>query len=134
MNITRLLKYAIRFIILQLVLTSTTIYYFNNFLIPDNDLFPDQKGYTFRDQINNNLYEDASRFFPFLNDNLINIELFLSLFIFIFLIFLYSTKFYTYVNELTFSLDRNYIDEYFSIYLTWTTSLMIFLTMFDFQT
>ncbi len=133
MNITRLFKYAIRFIILQLVLTSTTIYYFNNFLIPDNDLFPDQKGYTFRDQINNNLYEDASRFFPFLNDNLINIELFLSLFIFIFLIFLYSTKFYTYVNELTFSLDRNYLDEYFSIYLTWTASLMIFLTMFRFS-
>ena len=72
-------------------------------------------------------------FFPFLNENLVTIEVFLSIFIFVFLIFLYSTKFYTYVNELTFSLDRNYIDEYFSIYLTWTTSLMIFLTMFRFS-
>ena len=133
MNISRILKYAARFIILQLVLTSTTVFYFNNFLIPNIDLFPDQKGFTFRDQINNNLYEDASRFFPFLNENLVTIEVFLSMFIFVFLIFLYSTKFYTYVNELTFSLDRNYIDEYFSIYLTWTTSLMIFLTMFRFS-
>ena len=133
MNISRILKYAARFIILQLVLTTTTVFYFNNFLIPNIDLFPDQKGFTFRDQINNNLYEDASRFFPFLNENLVTIEVFLSIFIFVFLIFLYSTKFYTYVNELTFSLDRNYIDEYFSIYLTWTTSLMIFLTMFRFS-
>ena len=50
-----------------------------------------------------------------------------------FLTFLYSTKFYTYVNELTFSLDRNYLDEYFSIYLVWTSSLMIFVTMFRFS-
>ena len=133
MNISRILKYAARFIVLQVVLTSTSIFYFNNLLIPSNDLFPNQKGFTFRDQINNNLYEDASRFFPFLNENLITVEVFLSLFIFVFLIFLYSTKFYAYVNELTFSLDRNYLDEYFSIYLTWTTSLMIFLTMFRFS-
>ena len=133
MNVSRLLKYAARFIILQAILTSTTIFYFNNFLIPSIDLFPDQKGFTFRDQINNNLYEDASRFFPFLNENLITIEVFLSLFIFVFLIFLYSTKFYTYVNELSFSLDNNYLGEYFSIFLVWTTSVMIFVTMFRFS-
>ncbi len=133
MDLSRLLKYAFRFIVLQTILTYTTIFYFNNFLIPNNDLFPDQKGFTFRNQIENNLYEDATRFFPSLNENLISLEIFLFLFIFVFLIFLYSTKFYTYVNELSFSLDRNYIDEYFSIYLTWTSSLMIFLTMFRFS-
>ena len=133
MDLSRLLKYAFRFIVLQTILTYTTIFYFNNFLIPNNDLFPDRKGFTFRNQIENNLYEDATRFFPSLNENLISLEIFLFLFIFVFLIFLYSTKFYTYVNELSFSLDRNYIDEYFSIYLTWTSSLMIFLTMFRFS-
>ena len=114
-------------------MTYITIFYFNNLLIPSNDLFPDQKGFTFRNQIDNNLFEDATRFFPFINENLINLEVFLFLVIFVFLIFLYSTKFYTYVNELSFSLDRSYIDEYFSIYLTWTSSLMIFLTMFRFS-
>ena len=133
MDLSRLLKYAFRFIVLQTILTYTTIFYFNNFLIPNNDLFPDRKGFTFRNQIENNLYEDATRFFPSLNENLISLEIFLFLFIFVFLIFLYSTKFYTYVNELSFSLDRNYIDEYFSIYLAWTSSLMIFLTMFRFS-
>ena len=133
MDLSRLLKYAFRFIVLQTILTYTTIFYFNNFLIPNNDLFPDRKGFTFRNQIENNLFEDATRFFPSLNENLISLEIFLFLFIFVFLIFLYSTKFYTYVNELSFSLDRNYIDEYFSIYLTWTSSLMIFLTMFRFS-
>ena len=133
MNFSRLIKYAFRFIVLQATLTYITIFYFNNLLIPSNDLFPDQKGFTFRNQIDNNLFEDATRFFPFINENLINLEVFLFLFIFVFLIFLYSTKFYTYVNELSFSLDRSYIDEYFSIYLTWTSSLMIFLTMFRFS-
>ena len=47
-----------------------------------------------------------------------------------FLILLYSTKFYTYVNELSFSLDRSYLDEYFSIYLLWTSSFVVFLTVF----
>jgi lipopolysaccharide/colanic/teichoic acid biosynthesis glycosyltransferase len=37
------------------------------------------------------------------------------------LIILYSTKFYTYVNELTFSLNKNLLDEYFQLYLLWTT-------------
>ena len=98
MNFSRLIKYAFRFIVLQATLTYITIFYFNNLLIPSNDLFPDQKGFTFRNQIDNNLFEDATRFFPFINENLINLEVFLFLFIFVFLIFLYSTKFYTYVN------------------------------------
>ena len=132
MAFNRLLKYTFRFLFLQSLLTYITIYYFDNFLIPNNDLYPDLKGYTFRNQIDANLFEDAQRFLPFLNENLIKIDIFIGVFIFLFLIFLYSTKFYTYVNELTFSLDRNYLDEYFSIYLVWTSSLMIFVTMFRF--
>ncbi len=130
MNIKSLLKYILRFLFLQSLLTYITIYYFDNFLIPNTDIYSDLKGYTFRDQIDANLFEDASRFLPFVTKNLIKIDIFLGIFIFIFLILLYSTKFYTYVNELTYSLDRNYSGEYFSIYLTWTSSLMVFLTMF----
>ena len=130
MSVKSLIKYVVRFIFLQILLSTFSIYYFNEYLIPKIDLFPDQKGFTFRDQINNNIYEDLNRFLPFLDEGLFTLNIFIFIFITTFLIFLYSTKFYTYVNELTFSLDRSYLDEYFSIYLTWTSSLMIFVTMF----
>ena len=130
MKVNSLIKYVVRFIFLQILLSTFSIYYFNEYLIPKIDLYPDQKGYTFRDQINNNLYEDLSSFLPFFDEGTIILNFIIFIFILIFLIFLYSTKFYTYVNELSFSLDRSYLDEYFSIYLTWTSSLMIFVTMF----
>jgi len=132
-SVKRLIKYIIRFIFLQVLLSLFSIYYFNEFLIPKIDLFPDQKGFTFRDQINKNLYEDLNRFFPYLDEAVFNLNVLIIIFITIFLFFLYSTKFYTYVNELSFSLDRNYLDEYFAIFLTWTSSLMIFITMFRFS-
>ena len=133
MSVKRLIKYIIRFLFLQLLLSLFAIYYFNEFLIPKIDLFPDQEGFTFRDQINNNLYEDLNRFFPYLDETVFNLNFLIIIFITIFLIFLYSTKFYTYVNELSFSLDRSYLDEYFAIFLTWTSSLMVFITMFRFS-
>ncbi|MDB3961087.1 sugar transferase [Acidimicrobiia bacterium] len=117
------IKYSIRFLTLQIILTFITIYYFDNFLIPSND---------YRIQIDANLLEDKNRFFVFISDEFVKVDIFLGIFIFLFLIFLYSTKFYTYVNELSFSLDRNFFDEYFSIFLTWTTSLIAFLTFFRF--
>lgn len=123
MNYSSLLKYFLRFFILQALLTTLTIYYFNKFLIPSND---------YRLQIDANLLEDKNRFFYLLSDEFVKIDIFIGCFIFLFLIFLYSTKFYTYVNELSFSLDRNFFDEYFSIFLTWTTSLITFLTFFRF--
>jgi len=132
-SVKRLIKYIIRFVFLQLLLSLFAIYYFNEFLIPKIDLFPDQEGFTFRDQINNNLYEDLNRFFPYLDETVFNLNVLIIIFITIFLIFLYSTKFYTYVNELSFSLDRSYLDEYFAIFLTWTSSLMVFITMFRFS-
>ena len=124
MKINSLIKYSIRFLTLQFILTFLTIYYFDNFLVPSND---------YRLQIDANLLEDKERFYPFVAEEFIKIDIFISLFIFAFLVFLYSTKFYTYVNELSFSLDKNFYDEYFSIFLTWTTSLIIFVTFFRFS-
>ena len=129
MKLSSFLKYSLRFLILQITLTYTSIYYFNNFLIPTKycELCV---GNSFRLQINNNLWEDRNRFFPFIAERYSEIEYFLGFFIFLFLIILYSTKFYTYVNELSFSLDRSYFDEYSSIYLLWTSTFFIFLTIF----
>ena len=81
-------------------------------------------------QINNNLWEDRNRFFTFVPERYTEIEYFIGFFVLIFLIILYSTKFYTYVNELSYSLDRSYLDEYISIYLLWTSSFFIFITIF----
>tara|TARA_E500000331_G_scaffold287893_1_gene283138 strand:+ start:49 stop:1500 length:1452 start_codon:yes stop_codon:yes gene_type:complete len=128
MNIKKYIKYAIRFFFLQTVLTLTTIFYFDNYLLPQGE-FKNQ----YRTQIDKNLLEDKNRFLNFISDDFVKIDLFLSIFIFAFLIVLFSTKFYTYVNELSFSLDSNYLGEYFSIYLVWTTSVMAFMTMFRFS-
>jgi len=67
-----------------------------------------------------NLVEDIQRFLPFVNSNFISVDLILVIIVFIFLIILYSTRFYTYVNELTFSINKNLLDEYFQLYLLWT--------------
>ena len=130
MKVSSLIKYLVRFLTLQTLLSFFTIFYFNNYLIPNKDLTPNQKDFTFRDQIYANLLEDYQRFYSFIDEKYVQLNYIIVLFIFIFLVFLYSTKFYTYVNELSFSLDRNYFDEYFSIYLTWTTSLILFVTFF----
>ena len=131
-RVNHFIKYIFRFVFLQSLITAITIFYFDKYLIPNVNLFQESNGITFRQQIDKNLLEDAIRFFPNIDESYVKIDIVLGLFIFIFLIFLYSTKFYTYVNELSFSLDRSYLDEYFSIYLTWTTSLMVFITMFRF--
>tara|TARA_B100001029_G_scaffold108168_1_gene89295 strand:- start:4876 stop:6198 length:1323 start_codon:yes stop_codon:yes gene_type:complete len=81
-------------------------------------------------QVDYYLLDDKARFLSFVEDRYVTLFSVLALFIFIFLVILYSTKFYTYVNELTFSLDRSYLDEYISIYLLWTSSLVVFLTLF----
>tara|TARA_B100001029_G_scaffold179656_1_gene190155 strand:+ start:110 stop:1573 length:1464 start_codon:yes stop_codon:yes gene_type:complete len=129
MKINSYIKYLIRFLFLQILLTYTSIYYFNNFLI-SKKACESCVGESFRLQINSNLWEDRNRFFRFLSEDLVNIEFFIGLFIFGFLIVLYSTKFYTYINELTYSLDRSYLDEYISIYLLWTSSFITFVTLF----
>ena len=125
MNIKRLFKYLIRFLMLQITLTAVTIYYFDRFLMNE---YVD--GYLI---IINNLLEDRDRFYPFIQNDLIKIDIYLAIFIFLFLVGLYSTKFFTYVNELTFSIDKKFFDEYLNIYLLWTSFLMTFLFIFRFS-
>jgi len=129
MKLSSLAKYSVRFIFLQIVLTYTSIFYFNRFLISEK-YCEACAGNSFRMQINNNLWEDRNRFFNFIPERFTEIEYFIAIFILIFMIILYSTKFYTYVNELSYSLDRSYLDEYISIYLLWTSSFFIFITIF----
>ena len=124
MSFIKLFKYSLRFLVLQTIVTSFTIYYFNNFLIGDY-----YDGYLI---IRDNLLEDRDRFYPFLSNDFIKSDIYLAAFVFIFLMLLYSSKFYTYVNELTFSLDRKFIDEYISLYLLWTTSFFLFIYFFRF--
>ena len=111
MKFNNLIKYIIRFAFLQGLLTFTTIYYFDNFLITND---------AYKQNIYLNLVEDIQRFLPFVNSNFISVDVVLAIIVFIFLIILYSTKFYTYVNELTFSINKNLLDEYFQLYLLWT--------------
>jgi len=125
-NLSNILKYFLRFLILQILLTAITIWYFDNFLI--GDYFD---GFLF---IRDNLLEDRLRFYPFVPYNLIKIDIYLSIFVFIFLILLYLSKFYSYVNELTFSANKGLFDEFFSIYLIWTASFLSFLQLFRFET
>lgn len=116
MKIKTLVKYSFRFLILQGILTAFIIFYFDNYLIWNKE---------FKREIYFNLLADKERFFPFLSDSLISVDFVLTLLIFIFLIIIYSTKFYTYVNELSYSMNRNLFGEYFQIYLVWTSYLMI---------
>jgi len=120
-RIKNLLKYLIRFIFLQTTVSIITIQFFDNFIF----LNPEHKFNVYL-----NLVEDWERFYSFIPLQLITIDgLFVAL-IFVFLIILYSTKFYTYVNELDFSYDNKYLDDYFILYLMWNsyiiTSLYIF--------
>ena len=124
MKVKSILKYFLRFVILQAILTTLLIFYFDNYLISNQD---------FKQTIYLNLVEDTQRFLPFINIELITVDLFLSLMIFIFLIILYSTKFYTYVNELSFSLNRNLLDEFFQIYLLWASYLFGIFYIFRFE-
>ena len=124
MKVKSILKYFLRFVTLQAILTTLIIFYFDNYLISNQD---------FKQTIYLNLVEDTQRFLPFINIELLTVDLFLSLMIFIFLIILYSTKFYTYVNELSFSLNRNLLDEFFQIYLLWASYLFGIFYIFRFE-
>ena len=124
MKFNSLIKYALRFIFLQGVLTYFISFYFDNFLISNQD---------FKQGIYLNLVEDTTRFIPSINTELITIDAFFSVMIFLFLIILYSTKFYTYVNELSYSINKNLLDEYFQLYLLWTSYLFAMFFIFRFE-
>ena len=80
------LKYGLRFFVLQAILTSFTIYYFDRFLINEY-----REGFVI---IINNLLEDRDRFYPFVQNNFIKIDIYIALFIFIFLIICIQQNFY----------------------------------------
>jgi lipopolysaccharide/colanic/teichoic acid biosynthesis glycosyltransferase len=121
MELKSLLKYFIRFVFLQSLIFFTTVWYFDNFIF----LSADHKY-----SIYLNLVEDRERFYNFVPIGWITIDALIFVLIFIFLIILYSTKFYTYVNELDFSYENRYLDDYFMLYLLWNsfifTSLYVF--------
>ena len=118
------LKYFLRFIFLQIFLSSFTIFYFDKFLIGN---YVDGFNIIVR-----NLLEDRDRFFPFVTNYFIKIDIFLTIFVFMFLIALYTSKFYSIVNELSFTVDKGLFDEFIPIFLLWSASLLSFLQIFRF--
>ena len=124
MRLKSYIKYLLRFLLLQFILSYLTIFYFNNFLISNEGL---------KQNIYENLLQDGNRFIPFVNTEFITVDGFLIVAVFIFLIILYSTKFYTYVNELSFSINKNLLDEYFQLYLLWTSYLFTVFFIFRFE-
>ena len=111
MSKKNLFKYILRFVFIQITITSFSIWYFDNFLlIKSEDKF----------LLYQNLVEDWEKFFSFVPIKYVTVDSILLGVIFIFTVILFSTNFYTYVNELTYTLNRNYLQEFFSIYLLWT--------------
>ena len=125
MKIRNLVKYFVRFLILQGLVTFITIWYFDNFLIGD---YTD--GFV---KIKENLFEDRDRFYPFITNDFIKIDFYLAFFVFAFLIILYLSKYYSYVNDLSFTVNKNIFDEFIPIYLIWTASFLSFLQLMRFD-
>ena len=73
MKLSSLLKYGIRFLTLQISLTYFLIYFFNNFLI-SSERCDNCAGFSFRMQIDNNLWEDRNRFFSFVDERFIKLK------------------------------------------------------------
>ena len=124
MSIKNNIKYFLRFLILQTLITFITIWYFDNFLIGDYLI-----GY---DIIIKNLLEDRLRFYEFIPYDFVKIDVYLAIFVFIFLIALYSSNFYSYSSDLVITTSTGLFDEFLPIYLIWTTSYLSFLQIFRF--
>tara|TARA_B100000902_G_scaffold398769_1_gene466788 strand:- start:2558 stop:3994 length:1437 start_codon:yes stop_codon:yes gene_type:complete len=124
MKLTSVIKYAIRFIFLQLFLSAFFIYFFDNFLIKDIQT---------KNLIYKNLIDDIDRFLPLISGIYVTVDTLIVLVVFIFLIILYSTKFYTYVNELSYSINKNLLDEYFQLYLLWTSYIFAIFFLLRFE-
>ena len=121
MKLKSILKYLIRFLFLQALISFVTIWYFDNFVFLNAD---------HKFEIYLNLVEDRERFYNFIPLSWITIDSLIILLITIFLIILYATKFYTYVNELDFSYENKFIDDYLMLYLMWNSFLFSSLYIF----
>ena len=110
-----------RFLFLQGVISVVTIWYFDNFVFINAE---------HKFEIYLNLVEDRERFYNFLPLSWITIDALLVFLISIFLVILYSTKFYTYVNELDFSYENKFFDDYLMLYLMWNSFIFSSLYVF----
>tara|TARA_B100000900_G_C20599440_1_gene724898 strand:- start:3975 stop:5318 length:1344 start_codon:yes stop_codon:yes gene_type:complete len=77
-----------------------------------------------------NLVEDRTRFYNFIPLSWITIDALIVFLVTLFLIILYTTKFYTYVNELDFSYENKFIDDYLMLYLMWNSFIFSSLYVF----
>ena len=121
MKLLSLVKYFVRFLFLQVLITAITIWYFDNYVFFNAE---------HKFELYLNLLEDRERFYSFVPLSWITIDGLIFLLATIFMIILYSTKFYTYVNELDFSYENKLLDDYLMLYLMWNsfifTSLYVF--------
>ena len=121
MKINSLIKYLLRFSFLLLVISFTTIWYFDKYTFMNAD---------HKYSIYLKIIEDYERFYDFFPISWITLD---ALFVFataLFLALLYTTKFYTYVNELDFSYDNKYLDDYVFLYLMWNSYFFSILYLF----
>ena len=125
MKLNNLIKYFLRFLTLQAIITFVTIWYFDNFLIGEYS-----EGFV---KIKENLFEDRDRFYPFVTNEFVKIDIYLAFFVFAFLVILYLSKFYSYVNDLSFTVNKTIFDEFVPIYLIWTSSFLSFLQLLRFD-
>jgi len=111
----------VRFLFLQTLITAITIWYFDNYVFFNAE---------HKFELYLNLLEDRERFYNFVPISWITIDGLIFLLVTVFMIILYSTKFYTYVNELDFSYENKLLDDYLMLYLMWNsfifTSLYVF--------
>tara|TARA_B100000700_G_C15018341_1_gene844452 strand:+ start:109 stop:1545 length:1437 start_codon:yes stop_codon:yes gene_type:complete len=120
-NLKNIFKYLIRFLFLQGTISFVTIWYFDNFVFTSNE---------HKFAIYLNLVEDQERFYNFIPLSWITIDALIIFLVSLFLIILYSTKFYTYVNELDFSYENRFIDDYLMLYLMWNSYIFSSLYIF----
>ena len=121
MNLKNIIKYLIRFLFLQATISLVTIWYFDNFVFTSTE---------HKFAIYLNLVEDQERFYNFIPISWITIDALIIFLVSFFLIILYSTKFYTYVNELDFSYENKFIDDYLMLYLMWNSFIFSSLYIF----
>lgn len=111
MSKKNLLKYIFRFVFIQISTVTFSIWYFDNFLLVENE----DKFLLYQ-----NLVEDWNKFYNFIPIEYVTVDTLIVVIVSIFIIILFTTNFYTYVNELNYTLNKNYLQEFFSIYIMWT--------------
>jgi len=120
-KINSLIKYLLRFTFLLVTISYTTIWYFDRFTFIDAD---------HKYSIYLKIIEDYERFYNFFPISWITLDALFVLATALFLALLYTTKFYTYVNELDFSYDNKYFDDYVFLYLMWNSYFFSILYLF----